>query len=852
MLKIAIRNILARKLRFFMTATAIILGTAMISGTYVLTDQINGAFDDIFQEANAGTDVIVTKKLAFTSEMGAQSEPLPADVATKVAALPGVRAVEGSVSGSGSLFVDGKTITSAGGAPALLVSGGNEPPFNSATTYLQGAAPTTAGEISIDEATAGNHDLSVGQRVDVATRTGLHPATIVGVFRFAGSSSLGGTTITLTTLEDAQTWLEMPGQISQVAVAAEPGTDPLALRDEIRDTLDNPDYLVETGSQNADRQASDIQSSLGFLRTFLLVFAAIAILVGSFVIFNVFSITIAQRVREMAMLRTIGARRGQLMKSVVIEALIVGVVASIIGIACGVLLAIGLKALLDSLDVGLPAAAISIAPRTIIVPLIVGVVATLLAALIPAIRATHIAPVAALREGAVIPRSRLHRYTPWIGLGALVLGVIIVIIGLNAGGSVTQVLTTVGIGLLLVICGMGAVMRLLIRPLATAIGAPIAKIFGQRAKLGRQNAARDTTRTASTAAALMIGIGLVVFVAVFVDGLKTSFFGAIDRTVIAEHIIMNDNFTPLPENAVQVARDTPGVASVLGIGTVEARIDGKTTSLSAIDPASAADIVRFDWRDGGSDALLSRLTGDGALVEQGYAKDNNVSIGDRLKITSIFNQTAEVQVVGVYHDPQLFTGVTIGDDVYRKLTTQPDVSLILAKSAPGQDTGTVTAALKEHFEESFPTGVVRTRAEYRDFVGQQINQILGIFYILLTLSIIISLVGVIITLLLAVYERTREIGMMRAVGATRGQIRSMIVFESVITAIIGAVVGLIVGLLLGFVMIQGLRSQGLSFSVPVGTLIWVLILAVFAGLAASIIPASRAAKLKPLEALHYE
>lgn len=850
MLKIAIRNILSRKLRFAMTAVAIILGTAMISGTYVLTDQINRAFDDIFREANTGTDVIVTKRMAFDSQWGAQSEPIPADVVERVRQVPGAGELEGQVAGMGSLVVDGETVTSVGGAPALLFSESDTPQFD-VLTYTQGAKPSAAGQIAVDEGTAGKNDLSVGQDVQVATRTGLHPATIVGVFRFAGASSLGGTMITVTTLPDAQRWLDMPGQVSQVSVSAAPGTSADALRDRITATLDDPQFLVETGQENANRQAEDVQSGMSIIRNTLFVFAAIAILVGSFVIFNVFSITIAQRIREMAMLRTIGARRSQLMRSVVLEAFIIGLVASVIGIFVGVLLAMGLKAMLDSFGVGLPAAGISIAPRTVIVPIAVGVIATVLAALIPAIRATHISPVAALREGAVIPRSRLHRYTPWIGLGALILGMVITVVGVNTDGSVTRVLGTVGIGILFVLFGMGAVMRLLIRPLASAIGTPISKVFGQRAKLGRQNAARDTTRTASTAAALMIGIGLVVFVAVFTDGIKTSFFDAIDRTIVADQIIMDDSFMPLPAGSVETARQTPGIEQVLGIGTVENRVNGKNTTINAVDPEAASQMIRFDWREG-SDDLLPQLSGDVALVEQGFAKDNDVAVGDTLEIQSIFGPTADVRVIGIFHDPQVFTGVTIGPNVYQRLTQQPDMALVLTKMEPGADLTATTEALQARFDEAYPTGTVRTRAEYRDFVNEQMNQILGIFYVLLALSIIISLVGVIITLLLAVYERTREIGMMRAVGATRGQIRSMITFESVITAIIGAIVGLVLGLLLGYVMTKGLESQGLSFSVPVGTLIAVLIMAVLAGLLAAILPARRAAKLQPLEALHYE
>lgn len=848
MLRIALRSLGSRKLRSALTALAIVLGAAMISGTYILTDQITGAFDEIFEKANVGVDVVLSRREAFQSQEGGAVGPIPESLVVTVQGIDGVAAAEGVIQDLASVVVDGDFVSSVGGAPNLVFSTPSER-FQT-NQLVAGAFPKASGEIAVDVDLAKREKLDVGRNVGLATRTGVQPVRIVGTFRFADTDTIGGATLTAVTLADAQRWFDREGRVNAVVVAAEPGVSGDALARRI--TAEVPaDVRVETGRQNSDRQADDINTDLGFLRGFLFVFAGIAVLVGAFIIFNVFSITVAQRVREMAMLRTIGASRRQIMRSVLIEATVIGLIASIIGIAVGVLFAMLLNRIFDAVGFGLPTAGITLQARTVIVPLIVGVVVTLIAAIIPAIRATRVPPVAVLREGAVLPKSRFSRFTPYVGVLFGLLGVLAIVAGFGSSDS-GQALSLIGVGALLILIGVGMAMRMLIRPIARAVGWPLQRLFGTSARLGRQNTMRDPARTASTAAALMVGIGLVVFVAVFVDGLKSSFFDALDRTVRSDLIIEGENFAALPAGIVDVARSAPGVASVLGVGFAEVKVGDGQETLSAIDPAGARAAVRFDWQNGGTDNLLDQLGTDGAIIERGFAQSHDLSAGDNFQVTSIDGKTAAFRVIGEYKDPQLFTGFTVSNAAFEQISTDGEIGVLLTAFKPGIDPKNGKGAVEAAIERSYPQAKVRTRAEYKDFVGEQTNLILTIFYALLAFSVLISLVGVVITLLLSIYERTREIGMMRAVGTTRGQIRAIVRSESVITCAIGGVIGLAVGLFLGWVMIKGLESEGLSFSVPVGTLIAVFVLALVAGVLAAVFPARRAARLNPLEALHYE
>jgi putative ABC transport system permease protein len=848
-LKFALKALRTRKLRSVLTGVAILLGTAMIAGTFILTDQVSGAFDDIFKKANEGTDVILTQKTSFESQQQ-QPGPLPESLIATVAKVPGVAVAEGQIGGLGALVVDGKYVGPSSGAPPLVFSTPSER-FNS-NTIVDGTFPTKHGEVAVDKALADREQLKVGQQVGLTTRIGQQPVTISGIFKFGDANSIGGATLTAVTLKDAQDWYDRKGQVSTILVGGDPGVSPNDLASRVQAAVP-ANVLVETGTANADRQSSDINDNLGFLKQFLFVFAVIALLVGAFIIFNVFSITVAQRIRELAMLRTVGASRWQLLRSVLAEAFVIGLLASIVGVGVGVLFAKAVNLMFDAAGFGLPTAGITIKPRTVIVPILVGTIVTVLAAFIPGLRATKIPPIAALREGSTLPRSRWSRFSPYIGGLLGLIGIGSIAAGFSSNGAVGQRIGAIAFGALAILIGVGMLTRFVIRPLARALGWPIQKLAGNSGKLGRENAMRNTSRTATTAAALTVGVGLVVFISVFVAGLKGSFIDALDNTLRSDLIVVNEGFTPLPTGVVKASEAAPGVDSALGIGFAEVRLDsGTTETLSAVDPAQAASLVTFDWQNGGSDQLLGRLGTDGAIVERDFAKTHNLRTGTRFGITTLDGKKARFRVLGEYRDPQLFTGFVVANAAYDRLVVDKEVGVLLVKFAGGVATKDGKAAVESALKATYPSAKVRTNQEYKDFVGKQINQILTIFYALLAFSIVISLFGVLITLLLAVYERTREIGMLRAIGTTRGQMRSIIFSESAITCAIGGIIGIGVGLLFGYLIARGLENEGIQFSVPVGTIIVVFVLAVLAGLLAALAPARRAAKLQPLEALHYE
>lgn len=849
MFRLALKALRARKLRSALTGIAVLLGAAMIAGTFILTDQVSGAFDDIFKRANEGTDVILTQKTAFDSQQQ-QPGPLPETLLDTVRKVSGVALAEGQIGALGALVVDGKYVGPAGGAPPLVFSTPSDR-FNS-NTIVAGSFPAKHGDVAIDKNLADEEKLTVGRRVGLTTRIGVQPVTITGIFKFGDATSIGGATLTAITLQDAQDWYDRKGQVSTIVVAADQGVSPTELARRVQAAVP-ADVLVETGTANASRQSGDINDDLGFLQQFLFVFAVIALLVGAFIIFNVFSITVAQRIRELAMLRTVGASRWQLLRSVLAEAFVIGLIASIVGVGVGVLFAKAVNVMFDAVGFGLPTTGIEIKPRTVLIPLLVGTVVTVLAAFIPALRATKIPPIAALREGATLPRSRWSRFSPYIGALFALLGVAGIASGFSSNGSVGTRIGLIAIGALAILIGVGMLIRFVIRPLARIIGWPLQMLAGNSARLGRENAMRNTSRTATTAAALMVGVGLVVFISVFVAGLKSSFIDALDNTIKSDLIIINEGFTPLPAGAVDATRSASGVASALGVGFAEVKLgDGGTEQLSAVDPEQAAALVTFDWQNGGSDQLLGQLGADGAIVERDFAKTHNLKAGQQFGITTIDGTRARLRVLGEYRDPQLFTGFVIANAAYDTLVTDKEVGVLLVKFADGVPATAGKDAVATALKATYPDAKVRTNSEYKDFVSKQINQILTIFYALLAFSIVISLFGVLITLLLAVYERTREIGMLRAIGTTRGQMRSMIFSESVITCAIGGIIGIAVGLLFGYLIARGLEDEGIQFSVPVGTIVVVFVLAVVAGLLAALAPARRAAKLQPLEALHYE
>ena len=683
---------------------------------------------------------------------------------------------------------------------------------------------------------------------------------------------------------------------------------------------------MRTGVQQANEQSSEIATFTTIIRYFLLSFAGIALFVGAFVIFNTLSITVAQRTREFATLRTLGASRRQVLRSVILEALVIGLGASIVGLFSGLGLAVGLNELFKALNLDLPQTQTVFATRTIVVSLVVGTLVTLIAGLFPAIRATRVPPIAAVREGATLPRGRFARTTPYIA--SLVVG--LAVLALAYGTLVDDVATgdrfaLLGLGVLALFIGVAMLSSRLVRPLAVGVspigqwltvvvmiliwpfwtlpywllrygafgpGAALARVGAfllgalnpllalivlvmwvrsavtkwqpewpmefpgvlpstRINRIGRENARRNPGRTAATAAALMIGIALVTFISVLANGLRVSNSDAIERQIQSDLIVTSqDGYSEFPAAVGDAVADVGGIETVSNVRQDIAQIDGDGANLTGLDDEISA-VYDFRWKDG-SDEVLTQLGADGALLPHNVAEDRDLAVGDSFTVRSTENQSKEFVVRGIYEGspfyPLLGTA-SVSQAAFDELYERPRNRFTLLNTSAG---GGAARTNVENALTSFPDTRLQTRVEWIDKEDQEIQQFLLLLYVLLALSVIISLFGMVNTLALSVFERTRELGMLRAIGMTRRQTRRMVRHESVITALIGAALGLPLGIFLAALVTSALGQYDLRFELPLGQLIVLAVVAVIAGLVAAVTPARRAARLNPLEALQYE
>jgi putative ABC transport system permease protein len=850
MIRVALKGMARRKLRTVLTAIAIVLGVALITGTYVLTDSIKGAFGGIFTSVYKGTDATVTGKSAFNlSNNGTTAPPFDESLLPVIRGLPDVADAVGGVGGEAHLIINDKVVH-FGGAPNLGFSVDPRQPELNTLSLVDGNWPGR-NEVVIDQATAGKKDLKVGQTIGVQANGPTLRMKISGLVHFGGAASLGGATLSGFDLPTAQRLFERVGKLDQIRAKAKPGTSPAQLAAEIRNVLP-AGTQVKTGQAQARSDAKDTESFLNFLQDFLLAFGAIALFVGAFVIANSLSITITQRTRELATLRTLGGSRAQVIISILIEGLAIGAIASVLGIAVGLGLGVGLFKLFDAVGFTLPNNGLVLHTRTVIVALVVGIFVTLLASLRPAFRATRVPPIAAVREGSSLPPGRFARYRPVGSVVLTVLGFALLIYGLFGHDLGTKkILLFMGLGTLLIFFGVSLLSARFARPLAWALGAPASRFGGVSGALARDNARRNPQRTASTASALMIGLALVTLVAVIAAGITKSFRGAVNDLWISGYAITaQNNFDPIPIAAGNTAAKTPGVQAIANVRGGDALVFDKVVQATAVNPG-ASEIFRIDWLHGGDNSIFTRLGADGAFVDDGFAKSHHLTIGSPLRLTAPTGQTVPLHVVGIFKPPtggSPFGPVTISDTTWDQINDNPQNIYSFVRMQSGE-TDANKAALEKQLA-AFPNAKVQTKQEFIDNQISGLNAILNVLYVLLALSIVVSLFGIINTLILTVFERTRELGMLRAIGTTRWQVRNMIGFESVITALMGAVVGIVLGLVLGGLLAA--RVDFIVFALPWVQLAVFAIAAVGVGLLAAAFPAQRAAKLNVLEALQYE
>lgn len=857
MIRVALRGLLTRKLRTVLTMIAILLGVSMISGTFVLTDTIDKSFTNIFQQAGQGTDVVITGKVAVKGQgFGTRPPAMPAGLLPIVRNVPGVKDAEGAIADSAALYtLNGKPVGATGGAPGLLFSWGHKP-FNP-LTIVKGHAPLVSGQLVVDQATYDKHHLRLGQRLLVGSgASAARQFTLVGDARFGTVTSVGGAALIIIPLRDAQRLTGKLGKYDQISVAAQSGISQSTLAGRIQQHIPprfRSTVKVTTENKNVSDQAGAIAKALNFITIALLAFGGIAVFVGAFIIFNTFSITVAQRIREFAMLRTLGATRAQVLRSVLLEALLVGLVASIIGLFAGLGIARGLTALFVAFNVDLPSTGLIFEGRTVVIGILTGTLVTLVAGLIPAIRATNVPPIAAMREGAALPHSRFARFVPLLAMLFLLAGVALLLFGVFGSFSSTGTrLSIVGLGALLLFLGVAMIAPHFVGPVATVLGWPVERLTRITGRLAVENVVRNPTRTAVTAAALMIGLTLVGFVTVFADELRTSATSAIKRELAGDYLIYNDQNGFIPTGVASAARRVPGVAVVSPIMIGQARVRGAgITGVNGVDPATITRVYNFDWLHG-SDTSATGLGSHGLLATDTFAKDHHITVGQKLFLTTPAGKHDAFTVRGVYQKSQLLSGITIpAATMARDFQLRQDEAVV-ANAAPGADKSRVRDRLTAALQRTFPSATVHSETEFENQQTSSVNQLLALIYVLLAMSVIVSLFGIINTLVLSIYERTREIGMLRAIGTTRSQVRWIVRWESVITSVIGGVLGLILGVALAFLITSALQNQGLSYSLPGWQLLIWVVFAILFGIVAAAWPARRAARLDVLQAIAYE
>ena len=858
MWKTTIRGLLARRVRLALTAMAVLLGVSFVSATYVLTDTVRRSFDAVFAQSLTGVDLTVQG----LRPLGTGDPPrIPENALDQVRAVPGVARAEGYVTGYAQFVArDGESI-GGGGPPTIGASWTDGGPYRLADDGVS-RPPRRANEVAMDAATARDNGFEVGDHVRVLLRGPAQKFEIVGIFGFGDRDDLGAITFAAFDLRTAQEVFEAPGSLDRVYVQTEPGTSTSVVRTRLEQSLGGR-FEVLTTAQAIDQIGETVRTFLGFFTYALLGFAAIGVVVGAFVIFNTFTILVTQRTRELGLLRAMGASGSQVVWSVVLEALVVGTIASVLGLLIGIGLGIGLLELLRTIGLDLPETSTVLLARTVVVSLAVGVFVTVAAAVLPALRAARVPPVSAIND--VRPRSQGgFRRRAVVGLAFTAVSVGVLIYGLVRAENVTGLfdqVQVVALGAFGVLVGVVLLLATVARPLAATVGWPL-RVLGMSGSLARANAMRNPRRTAVTASALVIGLALVGLTATFGESAKASVARDTGTGLRADYVVKTDGFAGFSGDVATRLRTLPELDAVVPIRFADGAIVGADVSpgssldvetVGGVDPAGLGKVVDLGIVSGSTAGLAE----DGILLDDATAKARNVTAGDTVALR-LARGALTLGVRGVYRNEN-FIGI-FGQSIPIIVpggvvdvgagTTQDTVVLVSAK--PGEYDA-ARRSMERALGDDFPNIDVLTRSEFRDEQLATVDQFLTVLVALLALSAIIAILGIINTLALSVFERTHELGLLRVVGMSRREVRRMVRWESVVIAVVGALVGVALGVLWGWAFARALRDQGLSvFQIPVGEVLLFLVASIVAGVIAAVLPAWRASRLDVLEAIATE
>jgi putative ABC transport system permease protein len=844
MLKATWRSLKAHKARMIMSGLAIVLGVAFVVGTFIFTDTLKGTFDDLF--SNEVPDVVVTQALEVGGDDGTGSvvSIVPASVLDTIRAMPQTDRATGDIQVLGVAVLDGDGSPIGGNGPPQFGYSWPEFPSDpklSAISLVDGRAPTAEGEVVLDVGTAERGGFTVGDTATVVTQGPRLEATVVGTVRYGVSGGLAGATLTLFDRQYAQQAFLGEDAWNQVSVLAVPGVTPEQLRDAIQSTVGDG-YKVATGAELRDEAADQFATALGFINTFLLVFAFIALFVGTFIILNTFSMLVARRTRELALLRAIGASKRQITWSVVGEALILGLVGGVLGIGVGIGVALGLRRLLGLFGAELPPGQLVLEPRTIIFGLVVGTVVTVVAAWFPARRASQVPPVAAMRDDVALP-ARSLRVRAWAGgllvaVGAGLLGAAV----LNA--DLPDRLPVAGIGSAALLIGVIVLAPVFSRGIVGVVGAPVAA-SGAVGRIAVRNAQRDRRRTAATATAILIGLALVTAIGVLGASTTASTDALVDEVITADLVVQPTSFVPFSPEVGDAIEQVPGVRVVSRVRQAPALINGEQVFLTGIDPGTSNEVQTLGVEP---DAIAA----GGIAVDVEGAAGAGVQAGDTVTVTWASGETQDLEVRQVYQGQTGFGGWVVSLQTMADAGLPEVDSFLYVVLDPGADVPAVRAEL-DAIQAQYPTVKVLDQTEFKESISGQISQLLNLVYALLGLSVVIAIFGVVNTLALSIIERTREIGMLRAVGTLRSQVRTMIRWESIVISFFGAVTGVVLGLILGISLQRLLKDEGITLlAIPWTLIVTVLVATGVVGVLAAVWPARRAANLDVLAAIRTE